>query len=187
MREELMDNWASSHPPPAAQRQDHAPPERHRPQRPADASRQVNAINRPLVVSISVCPAGAASSFDGNRLLECSLPKTHSLITRAIHVPGGVTEGNAPQSLILQPRGSAPRSLHARDPRTDAFHTQGGLSPTWVASRNPPQSCMNGARSRMYRATSRPCCSPTVQARRKWIPTNMRENAFSRAASSTLS
>ena len=72
-------------------------------------------------------------------------------------------------------------------PRTDAFHTQGGLSPTWVASRNPPQSCMNGARSRTYRATSRPCCSPTAQARRKWIPTNMRENAFSRAASSTLS
>jgi hypothetical protein len=28
---------------------------------------------------------------------------------------------------------------------------------------------------------------PTVQARRKWIPTNMRENAFSRAASNTLS
>src|ERR1700730_14676493 len=30
-----------------------------------------------------------------------------------------------PQSLILPPPGSAPRSLHARDPRTDAFHTQG--------------------------------------------------------------
>jgi len=64
---------------------------------------------------------------------------------------------------------------------------RGGLSPTWVASRNPPQSCRNGARSRTYRATSRPCCSPTVQARRKWIPTSMRENAFSRAASFTLS
>ena len=64
---------------------------------------------------------------------------------------------------------------------------RGGLSPTWVASRNPPQSCRNGARSRTYRATSRPCCSPTVQARRKWIPTSMRENAFSRAASSALS
>src|SRR5207253_10434719 len=61
----------------------------------ADASRQVNAINRPLVVSISVCPSGAASSFDGNRLLECTLPTTHSLVTRAIHLPGGVTEVNA--------------------------------------------------------------------------------------------
>jgi len=32
---------------------------------------------------------------------------------------------STPQSLILPPPGSAPRSLHARDPRTDAFHTQG--------------------------------------------------------------
>jgi len=68
-----------------------------------------------------------------------------------------------------------------------SLRPRGGSSPTWVASRNPPQSCRNGACSRTYRATSRPCCSPTVQARRKWIPTNMRENAFSRAASNTLS
>ena len=35
----------------------------------------------------------------------------------------------------------------------------------------------------MYLPTARPCSRPTVHARRKWMPTSMRENAFSVAAS----
>jgi hypothetical protein len=60
------------------------------------------------------------------------------------------------------------RALRLRTTREELEPSPGG-SPRLI------HSPRKGACSRMYWATLRPCCIPTVQERRKWIPTSMRE------------
>src|SRR3989440_12525576 len=70
--------------------------------------------------------------YPGNSLnLECALPKTHSLITRAIHLPCGVTEGNALDLAAARQRAafvSRSGSPHRCVPHPGGLEPPGGIA-----------------------------------------------------------